>query len=112
MTTQSAAEATQPAASAAGGKRITGYQTVLTDPTNYHVKHPLQSRWTLTQKMGQVENASSRGVSTKEWEAGLVANVSIGTVEDFWWYEGAWESSPSRQVWRQRKMRTPAGRTS
>lgn len=78
------AEKTQPAA-AEGGKRITGYQTVLEDPTNYHVKHPLQSRWTLTQKMGQVENASSRGVSTKEWEAGLVANVSIGTVEDFWW---------------------------
>lgn len=61
-----------------------GYLTVLSDPVNYHVKHPLQSHWTLHQKIGQVEGATSRGVTQDNWERALVQSVTIGTVEDFW----------------------------
>lgn len=62
-----------------------GYRTILEDATNYHVKHPLESHWTLHQKVGQVEGASSRGVSQEAWANQLVESVTIGTVEDFWW---------------------------
>lgn len=61
-----------------------GFLTILSDPVNYHVKHPLQSHWTLHQKIGQVEGASSRGVSQDDWERSLKKSVTIGTVEDFW----------------------------
>lgn len=61
-----------------------GFLTVLSDPVHYHVKHPLQSHWTLHQKIGQVEGASSRGVSQDDWERSLKKSVTIGTVEDFW----------------------------
>jgi hypothetical protein len=65
---------------------ISGYRTILDDATNYHVKHPLQSHWTLHQKLGAVEGASSRGVSQDAWADSLKESVTIGTVEDFWWY--------------------------
>lgn len=67
-----------------------GYRTVLENPTAYHVKHPLQSHWTLHQKLGQVEGASSRGVSQESWAERLHESVTIGTVEDFWWYDFGW----------------------
>ncbi len=60
------------------------YTTILGDGTNYHVKHPLQSHWTLHQKIGSVKNASSRAVSQSDWEEKLKESVTIGTVEDFW----------------------------
>lgn len=63
-----------------------GYITVLSDPVNYHVKHPLQSNWTLHQKLGQVEGSSSRAVKQDDWADKLRKSVTIGTVEDFWWY--------------------------
>ena len=62
------------------------FRTILENATNYHVKHPLQSHWTLTQKVGQAEGASSRGVSKAAWEDTLVKTLTIGTIEDFWWY--------------------------
>lgn len=61
-----------------------GFLTILSDSVSYHVKHPLQSHWTLHQKIGQVEGASSRGVSQDDWERSLKKSVTIGTVEDFW----------------------------
>lgn len=61
-----------------------GWKTILTDQSHYHVKHPLQSHWTLHQKLGQVEGASSRGVSQDQWSQQLHESVTIGTVEDFW----------------------------
>jgi hypothetical protein len=62
------------------------YHTALTDATNYHVKHPLQTHWKLYQKLGQVAGASSRGVSQENWKDSLTNCAIIGTVEDFWWY--------------------------
>ena len=71
--------------SAHGAPVVGGYRTILSGP-DYHVKHPLQAHWTLYQKLGQVAGASSRGVSQESWEGNLRSSVTIGTVEDFWWY--------------------------
>ncbi len=70
----------------ADGKTVLrgGFRTVLEDSNEYHVKHPLQSHWTLHQKIGSVVATSSRSVSQSEWEERLKESVTIGTVEDFW----------------------------
>lgn len=65
---------------------VSGYRTILEDAASYHVKHPLQSHWTLHKKLGAVEGASSRGVTQDAWAGSLEESVTIGTVEDFWWY--------------------------
>lgn len=62
-----------------------GFRTILEDSNVYHVKHPLQTHWTLHQKIGSVASqTSSRAVSQSEWEEKLKESVTIGTVEDFW----------------------------
>ena len=65
---------------------IGGFKTILEDDKEYHVKHSLQSHWTLHQKIGSVQTSqASRSVTQSEWEEKLKESVTIGTVEDFWW---------------------------
>ncbi|KAJ1959014.1 eukaryotic translation initiation factor 4E [Dipsacomyces acuminosporus] len=53
-------------------------KTVLTDPENFNVVHPLNSRWTLW-----FDNPSKR-TSTSSWTANLKEIVTVANVEDFW----------------------------
>ena len=65
--------------------RRNGYRTVIENNEVYHVKHPLQTHWTLTQKLGSAASTGTRLVSQSAWEDTLKESVTIGTVEDFWW---------------------------
>jgi translation initiation factor 4E len=57
------------------------YTTVLADPVNFNVKHPLHSGWTLW-----YDNSSltKRNTSAQSWEQNLKELVTFDTVEDFW----------------------------
>jgi translation initiation factor 4E len=64
------------------------YITVLEDPKNYTVKHPLQHTWKLWYKEKVAEHAPSPASGeTSSWQSSLKSVDDISTVEDFWgWF--------------------------
>ncbi|GAA5934920.1 eukaryotic translation initiation factor 4E [Sporobolomyces koalae] len=52
--------------------------TVLSDPTNFNVKHPLYSPWTLW------FDSASKQDKAKSWEEALSKVISFQSVEEFW----------------------------
>jgi len=52
--------------------------TVLSDPTNFTVKHPLYSAWTLS------FDSASKQDKAKSWEDAIVPVASFADVESFW----------------------------
>ncbi|RKP08483.1 eukaryotic translation initiation factor 4E-1 [Thamnocephalis sphaerospora] len=67
----------QPVEEAAGDQQE--YTTVLTDPVNFNVKHPLFSSWTLW-----YDHGGKRLTSAQSWEQNLKELITFDTVEDFW----------------------------
>ncbi|KAI8048546.1 translation initiation factor eIF 4e-like domain-containing protein [Syncephalis plumigaleata] len=55
------------------------YTTVLADPVNFNVKHPLFNSWTLWYDQG-----GKRTSSAQTWSQNLKEVVTFDTVEDFW----------------------------
>ncbi|KAI9592039.1 translation initiation factor eIF 4e-like domain-containing protein [Syncephalis fuscata] len=55
------------------------YTTVLADPVNFNVKHPLYHSWTLWYDQG-----GKRTASAQTWSQNLKEIVTFDSVEDFW----------------------------
>ncbi|GAA5903354.1 eukaryotic translation initiation factor 4E [Sporobolomyces salmoneus] len=55
-----------------------GDVTVLSDPSNFNVKHPLYSPWTLW------FDSASKQDKAKSWEEALSKVISFQSVEEFW----------------------------
>lgn len=66
-----------------GGLR---FKSILSDQEKYHVKHPLNTHWCLFQKVSDVQAEDNGKVTKEEYEKSLQKNVTLGTIEDFWWY--------------------------
>ena len=64
------------------------YISVLEDPKNYTVKHPLQHTWKLWYKEKVAEHAPSPAAGeASSWQSSLKSVDDISTVEDFWgWF--------------------------
>ena len=71
-----AAQASHAAVKSAISKDV----TVLSDPTNFNVKHPLYSPWTLW------FDSASKQDKAKSWEEALSKVISFQSVEEFWGY--------------------------
>ncbi|GAA5946206.1 hypothetical protein JCM3775_000925 [Rhodotorula graminis] len=71
---QDAAKAAVDQATADNDKHI----TVLSDPANFTVKHPLYSAWTLS------FDSASKQDKAKSWEDAIVPVASFADVESFW----------------------------
>lgn len=65
-----------------GGLRC---KSILSDQEKYHVKHPLNTHWCLFQKVSDVQAEDNGKVTKEEYEKSLQKNVTLGTIEDFWW---------------------------
>ncbi|GAA6058793.1 hypothetical protein JCM10212_001909 [Sporobolomyces blumeae] len=74
-----AAQASHSAVKTAMTQSAAGKETtVLSDPTNFTVKHPLYSPWTLW------FDSASKQDKAKSWEEALSKVVSFQSVEEFW----------------------------